>query len=277
MRVLSIDGDVERGVPVFGRTVEDLRALDRGGARPRWVAVDGDTLVAGATAVRRPDDRTALAVHGDASATAALVRAAVEELPDATLMLQLPEDDHRIDGLRALGFEEEMVLEHVEVDLDAALAALAERQLPDDVTTIAARDADVERLVALDDAIRQDVPGSDGWRGDVERIRDELDDPGAYRIAVETGSEDYVGLARVWRNATGPRVGLVGVVRPRRGQGIGWALLREALTEAATWGHATLATETSVANEIVHPRLLTIGRSVRRTVQLTRSPSRRGS
>jgi len=40
-----------------------------------------------------------------------------------------------------------------------------------DVTIVSAGETDVERLARLDDDLRQEVPGSDGWANDLETFR----------------------------------------------------------------------------------------------------------
>ncbi len=63
----------------------------------------------------------------------------------------------------------------------------------------------------------------------------------------------------MWRNPEGPRFGLIGVVRHYRNTVIAAALLKQVLTAAATWGHASFTTETSVLNRAIYPRLKRIG------------------
>ncbi len=46
------------------------------------------------------------------------------------------------------------------------------------------------------------------WLGNQEWFSEELADPAAYLVAIDNASNIYAGLARIWRNPTGPRFGL---------------------------------------------------------------------
>jgi GNAT superfamily N-acetyltransferase len=82
---------------------------------------------------------------------------------------------------------------------------------------------------------------------------------------------------RVWRNASGPRLGLVGVLPEHRSQPLAAVLLRQALTAAAAWGFDTFVSETSPHNPSTYPRVQRLGlEPAARLVQLVR-PSRHGA
>lgn len=106
--------------------------------------------------------------------------------------------------------------------------------VPEGVSFISAADADVDRLRVLDDELRQDIPGTDGWRWDDEGFRAETFsrafDPRTYLVAVDTESE-YVGIARIWNNRRGRRFGLIGVRREWRRRGLALALVAAAFAE----------------------------------------------
>lgn len=71
----------------------------------------------------------------------------------------------RADELRVLvdaGFAAARREVTVEVDLDEALAAIGDARLSAGVAAISAADADTERLRLLDDALRDDIPGTSG-------------------------------------------------------------------------------------------------------------------
>jgi GNAT superfamily N-acetyltransferase len=105
---------------------------------------------------------------------------------------------------------------------------------PDGFGVISAAGSDVDRLSALDDALRQDVPGAARSRNDPaefgrQTFTDPEFDPELYLIAVEAATGDYVGLVRVWITASGPRLGLIGVLPAYRRRGLATALLATAL------------------------------------------------
>lgn len=59
----------------------------------------------------------------------------------------------------------------------------------------------------LDVEFREDIPGSAGWQPDPEWFRAQTYDspqydPRAYIVAVDETTDEYVGLARIWINAT---------------------------------------------------------------------------
>ena len=87
-------------------------------------------------------------------------------------------------------------------------------------------------------------------------------DPSGYIVAVDTSSGALTGLVRFWRNADGPRLGLIGVVPEHRGSGLAAALLKHAAAAACTWGHDAFVAETQSINSAVHPRLSKIGSSL---------------
>lgn len=254
MRVAHFTDEYEAAAAVLGRPAAEQRARDdaRPGPLRRWLAWDGDEVVAAVTATTRPDRRTFVSFAGPHRAWPALVDAAGAAV--ATLHA-LARDPEALAALAASGFAVEMEAEEFRVRFDAALAALRRVSMPRGFTLVRAADADPERLFALDNAVRQDVPGTDGWEGDRTMFLDELSDPAAYLVAVEEASGAYVGLARVWRNPAGPRFGLVGVARRHRGTMVGPALIKAVLEEAAQWGHGSFTTETSLGNDAVHPRL----------------------
>jgi GNAT superfamily N-acetyltransferase len=166
-------------------------------------------------------------------------------------------DDRAFGALSDAGFDVEISVDKFLIRFDVALAALTRARLPSRFRLDQADTVDVERLFALDSAIRRDVPGSDGWVGNRRWFRDELRerppfDPRAYLVGIDRNSGDYAGLVRIWRNADGPRLGLLGVTRPYRGTPLAAALLARSLSAASQWGHSAFTTETSTSNLAVH-------------------------
>jgi len=104
----------------------------------------------------------------------------------------------------------------------------------------------------LDDALRQDVPGSEGWRWDAEQFRAEtfgpFFDPATYLVAVDRASGEYAGLVRIWRNRAGPRLGLIATLAQYRRRGIARALLGQAFAVLAARGDTSVASEVDDTN-----------------------------
>jgi GNAT superfamily N-acetyltransferase len=93
---------------------------------------------------------------------------------------------------------------------------------------------DEDGLRAFDDALRQDVPGADGWVNDPHEFReytfdDRHFDPATYLVAVDDVNQAYAGLARVWNNPGRPHLGLIGVMPGYRRRGLAKVLLAAVL------------------------------------------------
>jgi ribosomal protein S18 acetylase RimI-like enzyme len=124
---------------------------------------------------------------------------------------------------------------------------------PEGITFVSAADADEARLRSLDDALRQDIPGTEGWRWTEDAFRettfrDDAFDPATYVVAVDESSGQYVGLARVWWRETSPRLGMIGVLREYRRRGIARALLAEVLAAVHQRCQPTVFTEIDETN-----------------------------
>ena len=121
---------------------------------------------------------------------------------------------------------------------------------PAGVELVTADRVEEDRLRALDDELRQDVPGTDGWCWDAVGFRAEMAgadfDPRVYIVA--THSIDYVGIARVWMRRPVPRLGFVGVSRPYRRRGVALALLSRAFGVLASGGIPEVTTEIDETN-----------------------------
>jgi GNAT superfamily N-acetyltransferase len=105
-------------------------------------------------------------------------------------------------------------------------------------------DADLDRLRLLDDELRQDVPGTDGWRwAHDDFVAETYSSPSVYLVTPE-----YEGICRVWLSEPTPRLGFVGVRRPVRGGGLGRALVTAALGETNALGFSEVTTEIDVEN-----------------------------
>lgn len=130
--------------------------------------------------------------------------------------------------------------------------AVAPVPLPEGYTAISAAGSDVPGLAELDQALRQDVPGTAGWRNDpAEFARQTFDDPEfdpeTYLVAVDAVG-DYAGLVRVWNTTTGPRLGLIAVLPPHRRRGLGYALLTHVFGVLNDRGMAQLRCEVDETN-----------------------------
>lgn len=252
---------------LFGTTEEELRRRYRGETHPRrrWLAVRGGNAVGAVVAGLRPDNRMLLTFDcHELSAYDALTEAAAAALDRPLYTVTDSDDRPAVIALRAAGFTSDFVGERFRIAFDTALDRLRRAWIPSGFSIHPADTLDEERLFTLDNTVRHDVPGTDGWRGDRDWFHEELAesppfDPAGYLVAIDDRNGEYVGLVRIWRNAAGPRLGLVGVIRQYRNTPIAAVLLKRALTAASDWGHASFVTETSRANTVVYPRLMRLG------------------
>ena len=140
--------------------------------------------------------------------------------------------------------------------LDAAV-------LPPGLTVLPATAADEDRLRLLDDELRQDVPGSEGWHWDAEDFRREtfgLDfDPATYLVAMDKATGEYAGLARVWDNPAGPRLGLIAVRSRYRRQGLARGLLGRAFAVLSERGQPEVTAEVDDTNTACRQLLTSLG------------------
>jgi RimJ/RimL family protein N-acetyltransferase len=148
------------------------------------------------------------------------------------------------------------------------------------LAVISAADADRDRLRLLDDALRDDIPGTKGWRSTPEEfVNDNFGgsdfDPRTYLVAVDESTGEYIGLVRVWMNSRGPRIGMFGVVRPHRRRGITLALLARCLRAAREAGYGTATSNYDEGNDASRGVFHRLGATqVGRTVELEANGSR---
>ena len=138
------------------------------------------------------------------------------------------------------------------IPTDPAVTGLAGAVLPAGLDVLSAAAAGITRLRLLDDALRQDVPGCEGWRWDAGEFRAEtfspFFDPAAYLVAAGRASGEYAGLVRIWRNRAGPRLGLIAMLARYRRRGVARALLGRAFAVLAARGAASVAGEVDDTN-----------------------------
>lgn len=217
----------------------------------RWEARADGVLAGRAHCWVRPDGkRFAAFMSEDAAVVAALAAAITGEDGRA---LHTTADAGNPAGLLRLagaGFVGERY-EHlwrlpVKVAADWSAEALApfEVRSPEDV--------DAEALRRFDDELRADIPGLWGWRWTREGWEAEHGeptyDPELYPVLWDPVARRFAGMARVWSNREGPRLGLVAAARQYRRRGLGAALLARVCGTLRARGHETLVTECDASN-----------------------------
>jgi ribosomal protein S18 acetylase RimI-like enzyme len=229
-----------------------------------WRALDGEEVAGAVTAFLRPDDRWF--VHLDPASRAdsyGPLLAAVAESTSESLYTTVEETDDRAMRLFCdLGFTVNRRESSYVVPTDPELTGLRDGADPEGVVVISAVDAWEDELRWLDDALRQDVPGTDGWKWDPGDFREETFgrhfDPATYLVAVGAARGDYIGLVRVWDNPGRPRLGLIAVLRPYRRRGLASLLLGRVFRVLHERGQAEVTAEvddTNVASRALLQRL----------------------
>jgi ribosomal protein S18 acetylase RimI-like enzyme len=214
------------------------RSLQRIDAMRRWIRPDGRCFVFG-----EPDD----------------------DLPSRKIYATADEaDEARVRALADRGFRfhrRELVLR---IPTDAGRWDVATVEAPSGVAFVRADEFDETRLRLLDDLLRQDVPGTDGWKWSPDDFHEETYDasdfdPATYLVAVDEG-ENGVGIVRVWMRPDAPRLGFIGVRANWRRRGVARALLAEALNAVRQqYGHSELHTEVDEENTASKRLLLNFG------------------
>jgi RimJ/RimL family protein N-acetyltransferase len=164
-------------------------------------------------------------------------------------------DERETDQLAALaqaGFVVARREARVVFEIERGLEVLEDASLPAGLSIRSAADVAETELRLLDDELRQDVPGTSGWRSTPEEFRehtfaDPAFDPRTYLVAVDRDRR-LIGLVRIWMNPDGPRLGMLGVRREHRRRGIGAALLAEALRAVQAAGAAEVTSEHDLEN-----------------------------
>ncbi|HLY94209.1 MAG TPA: GNAT family N-acetyltransferase [Gaiellaceae bacterium] len=158
---------------------------------------------------------------------------------------------------------------------------VAKGERPDGISFRRADEIDEGTLRTLDNELRQDVPGTDGWRWDVSGFHEETYesphfDPATYLVAVDDAAREAVGIVRVWMRPNEPKLGFIGVTAAYRRRGIALALLAAVFAELRARGVDEVTTTIDEAN--IASRALLEGLGARRTgtsVELLRSWSSR--
>jgi RimJ/RimL family protein N-acetyltransferase len=232
----------------------------------------------------RPDGRLLVRTDGEWTPEAAADAAELAKRRRVPALAHIHEQDSAEHAaLIAAGFAESRRQAVVAISVEQALEALGGATPPAGVELQSAADVDEDRLRLLDDELRQDVPGSSGWRSTPEEFRDHTFadpafDPRTYLVAVDRDSGEYLGLVRIWMNPAGPRLGMVGVWRERRRQGIAWALIAHALRAVETTGATEVRTEYDLENHASRTLAERLGaRRVDTEVELVYEPEREPS
>jgi GNAT superfamily N-acetyltransferase len=232
-----------------------------------WRAFAGEEGIGVVKALLRPDERCFVFFDScRADAHEPLLAAVGQEL-GRDLYVTVDEAD---DEGRALYERLRFVVNRREseylIPTDPDVTGLGGVETPRGFVLVGADQVAEARLRVLDDTLRQDVPGTDGWRWDEAGFREETFespsfDPNTYLIAIEKTSGDYAGLVRVWNNVVGPRLGLIAVVPRHRRRGLAKALLARAFGVLHERGKTEVSAEVDDTNVASTSLLEAVGAS----------------
>jgi ribosomal protein S18 acetylase RimI-like enzyme len=219
-----------------------------------WAARDGEVAVGKAAALVRPDGRC-FVVFGACHAEAyrPLVQAIAQHLR-RDLYTEVGEADVEVRGrLVGFGFVVNRREHTYTIPTDPTVTGLIDMAAPAGFEIVTADRVSEDRLRELDDELKQDVPGADGWRWDRQGFRKETYDasdfdPATYLVAFEQASGRYAGLVRVWNRPSGPRLGLIAVGRPYRRRGLARLLLARVFAILQQQGTTEVVAEVDVTN-----------------------------
>lgn len=237
-----------------------MRAGEAAGAVRAWV---------------RPDERCSVWFRECRDESYGPLLAAVAAAVDHDLYVELDESDAgALTRFVRLGFTVNRQQNQIVIATDPGPNGLDDAGLPSGMSVISAADADEDRLRQLDDLLRQDVPGADGWRWEPADFHAETFssafDPATYLVAVDSAGR-YAGIARVWDNPVIPRLGLIAVTREHRRAGLARALLARAFGVLHSRGQPEVSAEVDSGNRASLTLMMSLG--ARRTggsVELTK-------
>jgi GNAT superfamily N-acetyltransferase len=245
-RFAGTDDDFTALAAWTDETEDELRAgfALHEGPRDHWLAWDGDRVTGVVHPWLRPDGRHTLYFGPCARGAFAQLSKAVDGECYTTMNAA---DEDGIAELLGTGFTPHRHEHEYELPV-----RVVEAPTPDGIEIITADRTTLDKLMALDCALREDVPGSEGWQADAQWFREETYDspyfdPKTYLVALH--QDRYVGLARIWLGPRPlPRLGLVGVLPAYRRRGLARALVTRALAELAGRGVGVVTAEADATN-----------------------------
>ena len=239
-----------------------------------WRAFDGDQMVGAVTAFLRPDDRWFVTFDVSQQESYQPLLRAVAANTGSDLYAAVDDtDEHALETFTRLGFTMNRRESNLLIPTDPQITGLDAADEPEGVVIISAIDAYEDQLRLLDDALRQDVPGTAGWKWDPGDFHEETFDsqfnPAAYLIAVEVDSGEYLGLVRVWDSPGRPRLGLISISLPYRRRGLASVLLARAFRALHERGNTEVTAEVDDTNSPSRSLLMRLGaRRIGGTVEL---------
>jgi GNAT superfamily N-acetyltransferase len=229
-----------------------------------WRAFAGDQTAGSVTAFLLPNDRWFVTFADCRSESYQPLLRAVAGNTGGDLYATVEDTDQEaLETFTHLGFTASRRESNVLIPVDPRITGLTAEDAPSGVGIVSAADTSEDRLRLFDDALRQDLPGAEGWKWDPGDFHEETFgtqfDPATYLVASEEGSGEYVGLVRVWKTRGGPRLGLIAVTRPYRRHGLARILLARAFRVLHERGETEASAEVDDSNTASWALLRSLG------------------
>jgi len=215
--------------------------------------------------VHRPDQRWFVTLDGWRDDVYQPLLAAVTGDIEQDLHITVDDSDYeQLDRCKMLGFTVSRREDLYSVPTDPAITGLEQARFPAGLHSISAADADVDALRLLDDLLREDIPGADGWVNEPQEFQEYTFDPRhfdakSYLVAVDDTTGTYAGLVRVWNDPGQRLLGLIAVVRAYRRRGVSRALLAAAFRPLHDQGVGQVAAEVDVNNDASSSLMRSLG------------------
>ncbi len=229
-----------------------------------WHALDDDEVAGRAYALHRPDHRVFVSIDTwREEVFPALAGAVIADL-HGDLYTRVDEADAaELARWASVGFDVHRREDEYLLPTAPEATGLGGAAFPPGFWAVSADAADEDRLRTLDEVLRGDVPGSDGWVNDPQQFHDQsfdprYFDPATYLVAMDGGGL-YVGLVRVGSAPHRGRLGLIGVVSAYRRRGLARALLAAAFAQLHARGISHVTAEADTTNTASAALLATIG------------------
>jgi ribosomal protein S18 acetylase RimI-like enzyme len=219
-----------------------------------WNLVRGGDRIASAHGMCRPDGRWFVSIDAwDDAAWAPLMTVLVKDLACHLHTVVDASDAATLASWRRFGFEVARREIDYLIPVDPGVTGLVDSWLPERMVLLAADAVDETELRLLDDSLRADVPGYDGWLNDPQEFRERSFDerhfdPATYLVALDDAVPAFAGLVRIAVMPRRPRLGLLGVTPAYRRRGLARALLTAAFAALHDRGFTHVTAEVDTTN-----------------------------
>jgi ribosomal protein S18 acetylase RimI-like enzyme len=219
-----------------------------------WNLVRNGAAVASGYGVCRPDRRWFVSVDAwHEEDHEPLVNAMIADLPHDLYTRIDGADARSLEVWTRYGFEPHRRELEFLFSPDPGRTGLERALVPEGLALLSADEVDETELRELDDRLRDDVPGTEGWINDPAEFHDytfneRLFNPATSLVAVDDQHRQFAGLVRIWAINNRSRIGLLAVARAYRRRGLARAMLGSALGHVHQQGVHEVMAEVDSSN-----------------------------